>query len=63
MSLSSQKDGRYIVLRCDICGERVISLRRVNGHWLNPKTKRKAADNPAWVCSSCLDKMRWGGAR
>lgn len=63
MSLSSQKDGRYIVLRCDICGERAMSLRHVNGRWLNPKTKRKVTDKPAWVCSSCLEKMRWGGAK
>ena len=61
MSLQCHKNGGNIVMTCDVCGRRANSLRRVNGHWLNAKTRRKVTDGPAWVCQACLKLMRRNG--
>ena len=64
MGLSRNKGGTNIIMRCDLCGRQTTRLRRVNGHWLNPKTNRKITDKPAWVCPTCKAKIaRDGGKR
>ena len=63
MSMSSNRSGQNIVMKCDICGRQTKSLRKVNGHWINPTTKRKVTDRPAWVCKTCFAKIAKGGGK
>ena len=60
MTLSANGDGRNIVMKCDLCGLRTRSLRRVNGSWRNPKTGKTVMVGAAWVCPRCLAKMGGG---
>ena len=48
-------------MKCDLCGRRTKSLRRVNGAWKNPKTGKTVMVGAAWVCPRCLAKM--GGSK
>lgn len=61
MTLSANGDGRNIVMKCDLCGRRTRSLRRVAGTWRDPKTGKVVKAGVAWVCQWCLAKM--GGSK
>lgn len=60
MGLESTKAGYNVCLRCDICGRRTRGLKRIRGHWLNPKTGRKVTDTDAWACQACVLRIRNG---
>lgn len=50
-------------MKCDLCGGRTKSLKRITGHWLNPKNGRKVLSGVAWAYPDCVAKMRRGGGR
>lgn len=63
MSLDCYKNGSHITMKCDLCGRRTKSLKRITGHWLNPRNGRKVLSGGAWACPDCVAKMRSGDGR